>query len=117
YLSQRAERRIKMIKITKTDKYDELLDRHNKLMEEDEEFRKAAKSLTFPVGKKLELVIEITDEYHSYNLQNLMRGTLEGSELLGFRVNEIVLYPELRKKDEVKQILNKVIRDIENYKL
>ncbi|PEA87490.1 hypothetical protein [Bacillus thuringiensis] len=104
-----------MIKVSKTDKYDELLARHNKLMEEDEEFRKAAKSLTFPVGKKLELIIEITDEYHSYNLQNLMRGTLEGSELLGFQVNEVVLYPELRKKNEVKQILNKVLQDIDNY--
>ncbi|MEB4819113.1 hypothetical protein [Bacillus thuringiensis] len=106
-----------MIKVTKSDKYDELLARHNKLMEEDEEFRKAAKSLTFPVGKKLELIIEITDEYHSYNLQNLMRGTLEGSELLGFQVNEVVLYPELRKKNEVKQILNKVLHDIDNYRL
>ncbi|KAB7656645.1 hypothetical protein GBN78_11485 [Bacillus sp. B2-WWTP-C-10-Post-4] len=106
-----------MIKVTKSDKYDELLARHNKLMEEDEEFRKAAKSLTFPVGKKLELIIEITDEYHSYNLQNLMRGTLEGSELLGFQVNEVVLYPELRKKNEMKQILNKVLQDIDNYRL
>ncbi|HDR7710396.1 TPA: hypothetical protein QCX89_002361 [Bacillus cereus] len=106
-----------MIKVTKSDKYDELLARHNKLMEEDEEFRKVAKSLTFPVGKKLELIIEITDEYHSYNLQNLMRGTLEGSELLGFQVNEVVLYPELRKKNEVKQILNKVLHDIDNYRL
>ncbi|MEC2713468.1 hypothetical protein P9Z56_06910 [Bacillus cereus] len=106
-----------MIKVTKTDKYDELLDRHNKLMEEDECFRSAAKSLTFPVGKKLELIIEITDEYHSYNLQKLLQGELEGAELLGFRVNEIVLYPELRKKDEVKQILNKVIQGIENYRL
>ncbi|MBY0039784.1 hypothetical protein H7U08_25115 [Bacillus cereus] len=105
-----------MIKVTKTDKYDELLNRHNKLMEEDEEFRKAAKSLTFPVGKKLELIIEITDEYRSYNLQNLMRGTLEGSELLGFQVNEVVLYPELRKKEEVKHILNKVLQDIDNYR-
>lgn len=106
-----------MIKVTKSDKYDELLARHYKLMEEDEEFRKAAKSLTFPVGKKLELIIEITDEYHSYNLQNLMRGTLEGSELLGFQVNEVVLYPELRKKNEMKQILNKVLQDIDNYRL
>uniref|UniRef100_A0AAU7YPB8 Uncharacterized protein n=1 Tax=Bacillus phage PHBA67-T TaxID=3233536 RepID=A0AAU7YPB8_9CAUD len=106
-----------MIKVAKSDKYDELLNRHNKLMEEDEYFRNAAKSLRFPVGRKLELCIEITDEYHSYNLQKLLQGDLEGAELLGFRVNEIVLHPELRKKDEVKQILNKVIQNIENYKL
>ncbi|AND07890.1 hypothetical protein P4159_19915 [Bacillus thuringiensis] len=106
-----------MIKVTKSDKYDELLARHNKLMEEDEEFRKAAKSLTFPVGKKLELIIEITDEYHSYNLRKLLDGDLEGAELLGFKVNEIVLHPELRNKREVKHILNKVIEDIDNYRL
>ncbi|MBT2576842.1 hypothetical protein J7E43_05390 [Bacillus sp. ISL-8] len=106
-----------MIKITKSDEYDEQLTRHNKLMEENEDFRKVAKNLTFPVGKKLELIIEITDEYHSYNLRKLLDGDLEGAELLGFRVNEIVLHPELRKKSEVKQILNKVIQDIDNYRL
>ncbi|MDA2536808.1 hypothetical protein [Bacillus cereus group sp. MYBK209-1] len=106
-----------MIKVTKTDKYDELLARHNKLMEENEDFRKVAQSLTFPVGKKLELTIEITDEYHSYNLRKLLDGDLEGIELLGFRVNEIVLHPEERKKNEVKRILNKVIQDIDNHRL
>ncbi|TKI84507.1 hypothetical protein [Bacillus mycoides] len=106
-----------MIKVTKSDKYKELLNRHNKLMEENEDFRNAAKSLTYPVGKKLELIIEITDEYHSYNLRKLLDGDLEGAELLGFRVNEIVLHPEERKKNEVRHILNKVIQDIDNYRL
>ncbi|MGA4461974.1 hypothetical protein ACPA2L_04495 [Bacillus bombysepticus] len=106
-----------MIKIIKSDDYDEQLTRHNKLMKEDEHFRDATKSLTFPVGKKLELCIEITDEYHSYNLQKLLQGYLEGAELLGFKVNEICLHPEVRKKNEVKQILNKVIQDIDNYRL
>ncbi|MCC2443247.1 hypothetical protein LKL89_05250 [Bacillus cereus] len=106
-----------MIKITKSDEYDEQLIRHNKLMKEDEYFKNAAKSLTFPVGKKLELCIEITDEYHSYNLQKLLQGELEGAELLGFKVNEIVLHPEARKKNEVKHILNKVLQDIDNGRL
>ncbi|PFU84652.1 hypothetical protein COK91_03110 [Bacillus cereus] len=106
-----------MIKVTKTDKYDELLARHNRLMEGNEDYKKIAKSLTYPVGKKLELIIEITDEYHSYNLRKLLDGDLEGAELLGFRVNELSLYPEERKRNEVKQILNRVIQDIDNYRL
>ncbi|MBW3491827.1 hypothetical protein [Bacillus sp. FDAARGOS_1420] len=106
-----------MIKVIQADNFDEQLIRYNKLMEENEDYKKATKDLTFPVGKKLELCIEVTDEFYSHNLQNLLRGNLEGAELLGFKVNEIVLYPEARKKSEVKHILNKVIQDIDNYRL
>ncbi|MBK5491334.1 MULTISPECIES: hypothetical protein [unclassified Bacillus (in: firmicutes)] len=100
-----------MIKISKTEEFEEKLRRHNKRMEEDETYRAATKMLTFPAGHKLELVIEVTDEYYSHNLHNLLRGNIEGAELLGFKVNELVINPKEREKSTVRKFLNQVAQD------
>ncbi|MDA2112330.1 hypothetical protein PDN13_25020 [Bacillus cereus] len=100
-----------MIKISKSEEFEEKLRRHNKRMEEDEEYRAATKLLTFPAGQKLELVIEVTDEYYSHNLHNLLRGNIEGSELLGFKVNELVLNPKERKKSVIRKFISQAVRD------
>ncbi|MEW9139818.1 hypothetical protein ACQGSH_22420 [Bacillus wiedmannii] len=100
-----------MIKISKTEEFEEKLRRHNKQMEEDETYRAATKILTFPAGHKLELVIEVTDEYYSHNLHNLLRGNIEGAELLGFKVNELVINPKEREKSTVRKFLNQVAQD------
>lgn len=103
-----------MIKISKSEEFEEKLRRHNKRMEEDETYRAATKLLTFPAGRKLELVIEVTEEYYSHNLHNLLRGNIEGAELLGFKVNELVINPEERGKDAVRKFLRQAAQD---YKL
>ncbi|QFY00205.1 hypothetical protein GE376_13320 [Bacillus cereus] len=100
-----------MIKISKSEGFEEKLRRHNKRMEEDEEYRAATKLLTFPAGQKLELVIEVTDEYYSHNLHNLLRGNIEGAELLGFKVNELVLNPKEREKSVIRKFISQAARD------
>ncbi|MEI4605772.1 hypothetical protein G9298_02365 [Bacillus thuringiensis] len=100
-----------MIKIGKSEEFEEKLRRHNKRMEEDETYRAATKMLTFPAGRKLELVIEVMDEYYSHNLHNLLRGNIEGAELLGFKVNELVIKPKEREKSAVRKFLNQVVQD------
>ncbi|EOP80885.1 hypothetical protein IGM_05611 [Bacillus cereus HuB4-4] len=100
-----------MIRISKSEDFEEKLHQHNKRMEEDELYRAGTKLLTFPAGHKLELVIEVTDEYYSHNLHNLLRGNIEGAELLGFKVTELVIKPEERKKNAVREFLSQIVQD------
>ncbi|MDY7964971.1 hypothetical protein [Bacillus thuringiensis] len=103
-----------MIKISKSEEFEEKQRRHNKRMEEDETYRAVTNMITFPAGRKLELVIEVTDEFYSHNLHNLLRGNIEGAELLGFKVTELVINPEEREKSVVRKFLRQAAHD---YKL
>ncbi|TKI82655.1 hypothetical protein [Bacillus mycoides] len=106
-----------MIKVTKTDDFDEKLIQHNRLMKENEGYRKATESLTFTVGTKLSLCIEVTDEFYSQNLINMLHDKLDGGELLGFKVTELNFNPEATKKGAVINVLNQVIQNIDKFKL
>ncbi|PGB51850.1 hypothetical protein COL95_18395 [Bacillus anthracis] len=106
-----------MIKVTKVADFDEKLIQHNRLMKENEGYRKATESLTFSVGTKIDLSIEITDEFYSQNLINMLHDKLEGGELLGFKVNELNFNPEASRKGAVINVLNQVIQNIDKFNL
>jgi hypothetical protein len=103
-----------MVKIVKQDDFDEKKKRHDEAMETNKDYRRDTESLSFSVGKRMELVIEVTDEFFSQNIINLLRGNLEGFELLGFKVQELIIYPESREKIKIKEKLQRMIYDLDN---
>ncbi|WP_182006284.1 hypothetical protein [Priestia aryabhattai] len=105
-----------MIKIVKQDDFEEKKKRHDEQMETDEEYKNRTELLTFKKGHKLMLAIEVTDEFFSHNIMNLLYGHVEGCEMLGFKLNEVVLNPEEKVKDDVKSVLNQVIMNLDQYK-
>ncbi|WP_310876992.1 hypothetical protein [Priestia megaterium] len=105
-----------MIKIVKEDNFEARKKRHDELMDTSEDYRYATQNLSFEKGRKLTLSIEVTDDFFSQNIMNLLYGKLEGSELLGFKVNEVCLNPEGKAQDDVKHILNQVIMNLDQCK-
>ncbi|MGG4434455.1 hypothetical protein AAXE64_07835 [Priestia megaterium] len=105
-----------MIKIVKQDNFEAMKERHNELMETSEHYKRAVETTSFEKGKKLALSIEITDEFFSRAVIDLLHGKIEGSDLLGFKVNEVVINPEGKAQDDVKHILNQVIMNLDQYK-
>ncbi|WP_242311836.1 hypothetical protein [Bacillus cereus group sp. BfR-BA-01331] len=106
-----------MKKVIKAEDFDEQLVRHKKLMKENEGYERSTESLTFSVGTKIDLSIEITDEFYSQNLINMLNGKLEGGELLGFKVNKLNFNSEASKKGAVINVLNQVIQNIDKFNL
>jgi hypothetical protein len=101
------------IQIVKKDNYDQILENHKNHMESNEDYKRAVESLSFIPGRKLELVIEVTDEYLSSNIMSLLHQKLPGQELLGFKVNEVVLFPEERINRLVKEKLQRMTNQID----
>lgn len=47
-------------------------------------------------GKKMELAIEVTDPVLFQSVYRMYFGTMQNADKLGFKVNEIILFPEQR---------------------
>jgi hypothetical protein len=102
-----------MIEIVKVANYEERKARHEMLMETNPDYKQATESLSFSQGKKLSLSIEVTDEFFSQNIINLLHGKLPGMELLGFKVTEVCFSPDGKTRQDVINELKKMIHELE----
>lgn len=105
-----------LIKIIKADHFDTATARHKELMNspegENAEYKERTGVLRFPKGKKLLLEIEVTDEDLSSGLYNFLFDRVEGQELLGFKLLQIV-HPE---NNQTIQMIDQLIQQLQKTK-
>lgn len=61
-------------------------------------------------GKKMELAIEVTDPVLFQSVYKMFFGTMQDAEKLGFKVNEIIIFPEQRVIAEAKKKVEELTR-------
>jgi alpha-glucuronidase len=64
-------------------------------------------------GKKMELAIEVTDPVLFQSVYKMFFGTMQDAEKLGFKVNEIIVFPEQRVNAEAQKRVKELIRIID----
>jgi uncharacterized protein YceH (UPF0502 family) len=102
------------IKIVPTGDLNELRKKHERFMEENEDYRKATESLTFKKGQKLLVEVEITEEWLSDSLMMLLFDKIEGAENLGFKVTTINLNNVHADRQRFIERLEKMVEELKN---
>lgn len=84
-------------------------------VEKNAEVRRAYEGTSFPEGTKLLLEVEVTDRYQSQVIFGLLLNpqNIEGSELLGFKINAVNFGSGLSKEAMINR-LQAVIEEIRN---
>ncbi|MGE7305779.1 hypothetical protein ACQKJG_18320 [Priestia megaterium] len=103
-----------MIEIVKVPNFEERKASHDQKMQE-EHYRYVTEQLSFKKGTKLQLSIEVTDEFFSQSILSLLHDKISGGELLGFKVTEVCMNPKKKTEDEVKQVLQSVIDNLQEF--
>jgi hypothetical protein len=103
-----------MIEIIKKEGFEEDRESWNNRMID---YPDIAKSLSFEVGRKLTLEIEVTDNYLSRSIFALLQGfdCVEGAENLGFKVTMVTLQPANR--DAIARELTSIVDRIRSGEL
>lgn len=104
-----------MIEIVKVPNFEERKANHDKGMEEDDYYRNVTEQLSFKKGTKLQLSIEVTDEFFSQSILSLLHNKISGSDLLGFKVTEVCTNPTGKTEQEVKQVLQNIIDNLQEF--
>lgn len=106
-------------KIVPVDNLESRIKHHEYLMTTTEQdtssYKSAIENIMFNKGRKVILEVEITDEYLSSNLYDLLHDKIEGREFLGFKVMAIGFNPDAPKTQVLNEITS-AIKQLENIK-
>jgi hypothetical protein len=105
-VSDKNKEKTNLISIVKEPNFEENKKRWLDACEKDENMNSRYKEITFPVGTKLSIDVEITDTYLSEIIMGLLIAPerIQGSENLGFKVKSISYIPSIDRQKIVEHL-------------